>query len=344
MGMKIEPQPTNMHSIETFQSRITPKRKIEGTQTMPKSILIGITLMLVFNLLGCTPGGSATPLPPSQTVLPSSVPDATETIPPSQTATSIPTITGTPTGTASPTPDTRLKPYEWEKWPVVPAVSARVKEIYQAGQQMGVRPNTFTVVGDCQSHAEQFMGVYASSTYDLGSAQYLQETLDIFSGSITHESLAVKNGLSAPSALSPLWADSTACNPTEGPLECELRLYQPMIVFIALGRNWHPAAPISRFEESMRLIVEMIIAHGAIPILINKNDNVEGNWSVNIAIAQVAYDYDLPMINFWRAAGSLPHNGLLDNNYMTYEAIDLRSFYVLKTLDLLRRELGQDEG
>jgi len=306
---------------------------------MKNGFLIGVAFLFMFNLFGCAQTEPATPVSSTQTPLPILMPNVTYTHTPSQTATSIPTITFTPTQTSSPTPDTRLEPYDWENWPVVPTVSARVKEIYQSGLQIGVQPDTFTVVGDCQSQAEQFMSVYASKTYDLGSAQYLQETIDIFAESITHESVAVRDGLSAPSALSPLWANSAVCNPTEGPLECELRLYRPMIVFIAVGRNWHPAAPITRFEDSMHLIVEMIIAHGAIPVLLNKNDNVEGDWRVNIAIARVAYEYDVPMINFWKATRSLPDNGLLDNNYMTYEAIDLRSFYLLKTLHVIWHEL-----
>ena len=307
---------------------------------MQRIILTSISLLATFSMLGCTQIGTVNPISPTQILLPTLLPKATITETPSPIATLTPTTTLTPTQTTSPTPDSRLKPYDWERWPIVPTISARVKEIYQAGLQMEVQPNTFTVVGDCQAFTGLFLGVYATSTYDLGNAQYLQEIIDLFSESITHESFAVRNGLSAPSALSPLWADPNVCKPTEGPLECELHLYQPMIVFIALGRNWHPAAPISRFEESLRLISDMIISHGAIPVLINKNDNVEGNWSVNITLAKVAYDYQIPMINFWKAAGSLPNNGLHDNNYMTFEAIDLRSFYVLKTLGVIWEEIN----
>jgi len=306
---------------------------------MRKFLLIVISLLLTFNLFGCA---QSEPAPtPTDTRMPSStpLPESTATLSPSQTASPIPTATLPPTQTPSPTPDNRLKPYDWEDWPVVPTVSARVIEIYQSGLELGVQPNTFTVVGDCQSHAEMFMSVYATDSYDLGSAQYLKETIDLFSGSITHESVAVRDGLSAPSALSPLWADSTACKSTEGPLECELRIYDPMIVFIAVGRNWHPAAPISRFEDSLRLIIDMIISHGAVPVLLNKNDNVEGDWRVNIAIASVAYEYDVPLINFWKATRNLPDNGLRDNNYMTFEAIDMRSFYILKTLYVISHEL-----
>lgn len=306
---------------------------------MPKFIAIFTSLIILSSILGCNPTMTDEPYLSTDTPSPVQDPASTVTLTASPTLVSTPTIFQSPTITLTPTEDNRLKPQVWDSWPIVPAVTARVEEIYRAGLQMGVQPETFTVVGDCQSHAEQFMGVYATTTYDLGSAQYLQETIDAFTESITHESLAVRNGLSAPSALSPLWADSSVCNPAEGPLECELRVYRPMIVFIALGRNWHPAAPISRFEESMRLILDMIIAQGAIPVIINKNDNVEGNWSVNKTLAQVAFDYNIPLINFWKAAGKLPNNGLLDNFYMTYEAIDLRSFYALKTLDRLWRNL-----
>ncbi|MDP2993992.1 MAG: hypothetical protein Q8N46_02595, partial [Anaerolineales bacterium] len=76
--------------------------------------------------------------------------------------TETPTSIITPTITSTATPDTRPLPRNWSSWLVIPTVSARAVEIYRQGQQMGVTPNTFSVVGDCQSEPEVFMGIYGT--------------------------------------------------------------------------------------------------------------------------------------------------------------------------------------
>ena len=267
------------------------------------------------------------------------------TVPP----TSTPTLTETPTPfstqtiTPTSTADTRLRPRDWSAWPVVPTASASAIAIYQKGIQMGVTPNTFSVVGDCQSKPDVFLGIYATNRYILGSAdQYLQGTIDTFHDSFQHDSAAVRDGLSAPSALDPLWADPKRCNANESPLACELRLYKPMIVFVNLGTNWKAGASADVYEGYLRKIVDAIIASGALPILTNKADNVEGDHSLNLATAKVAYDYDIPLMNFWLVADRLPHRGLdpsRDYLYLTPDGWDLRNYTALQTLDSVWKTL-----
>ena len=275
-------------------------------------------------------------LSPSSTPLPAS---ATATA----TVTVTPSLTPTPTITPTATPDTRLKPRDWAAWPVVPQVSARAKEIYLQGVKLGVTPRTFSVVGDCQSEPAVFLGIYATDRYYLiNDYQYLQETIDDFRSSFSHKSLSVRDGLSAPSALSPLWADSQTCQPDENPVQCELRLYKPMLVFINLGTNWREGASSDKYEGYLRQIVDLVIASGAVPILSLKADNVEGDHSINLATAQVAYDYDIPLWNFWAAADYLPNHGLdpeRNDIYLTPDAWDVRNFVALRTLDAIWREL-----
>lgn len=219
----------------------------------------------------------------------------------------------------------------------------RAKEIYLQGIKLGVTPRTFSVVGDCQSESEIFLGIYATDRYFLGSDyQYLQETIDDFYSSFSHKSISVRDGLSAPSALSPLWADPQVCQPDENPVQCELRLNKPMLVFINLGTVWREGASADKYEEYLRQIVELIIASGAVPILSTKADNVEGDHSINLATARVAYDYDIPLFNFWAAADRLPNHGLdpeRNDIYLTPDAWDVRNFVALKTLDAIWREL-----
>jgi hypothetical protein len=188
-----------------------------------------------------------------------------------------------------------------------------------------------------------FLGIYATNRYYLGKAdQYLHDTIIVFHDSFLHNSAAVRDGLSAPSALDPLWADPSRCKTNESPLVCELRLYKPMLVFVNLGTNWKAGASADAYEANLRKIVDSIIDSGALPILTNKADNVEGNHSLNLATAKVAYDYDIPLMNFWLAADSLPNHGLdpaRDNIYLTPEGWDLRNYEALRTLDSIWRIL-----
>jgi hypothetical protein len=291
----------------------------------------------------------------------------TNTQAPSPTATSVPQVTSAPSGTKAPdgtngpagfpTPapsgsaslpsaSTRLPPREWAAWPVVPTVSARALEIYRQGLANGNDPKAFSVVGDCQSEPNVFMGVYDSDRYALGSGfEYLQETIDHYQGSFGRKSASVRDGLSAPSALSPLWSDPAQCQPTENPVACELRVRKPAILFINLGTNWKPGASADLYGDYLRQIVKLVVQNGTLPILSTKADNVEGDYSLNAMTTQVAYEFDIPLWNFWLAADSLPGHGLDSarsngSTYLTPEGWARKSFTGLQALDAVRRAVS----
>lgn len=246
--------------------------------------------------------------------------------------------------TSTPTPDMRPDPRQWSSWPVIPTISVRAREIYQDGLSNGNDPQSVSVIGDCQSEPNVFLGIYATNRYFLGDDyQYLQETIDYYRESFSRQSFGVRDGLSAPSALSTLWADPQNCQSGETPVTCELRAHKPAIVFINLGTNWKPGASAKTYEDYLRQIVEQVIANGTLPILSTKADNIEGDHSINLATARVAYDYDIPLWNFWLAADSLPNHGLdanRENIYLTPEGWDRRNFTALQTLDAIRRSLN----
>jgi hypothetical protein len=220
---------------------------------------------------------------------------------------------------------------------------------------MGNDPHVFSTVGDCQSAPNVFLGIYESDRSPLGPAEgaasaegpNLQQTVRYYAGSFSRQSLAVRDGLSAPSALSPLWSDQASCQPDENPVQCELRLRKPSVMFVNLGTNWKAGASADRYEAYLRQIVDLMIAHGTLPILSTKADNVEGDHSLNLATAKVAHDYDIPLWNFWLAADSLPNHGLdpaRDNVYLTPQGWDRRSFTALQVLDVVWRALNPAEG
>ncbi len=277
-----------------------------------------------------TAGEAASVTVPAATLTPSPLPTLTPTL--------TPTV---PTGT--PTPDTRLNPDRWDQWPVLPSVSWVAREIYRRGLEAGNDPHSYSTIGDCQSEPDVFLGIYATNRYWLGKDyQYLQETVDFFQGSFDRQSLAVRNGLSAPSALSPLWAYPDECEANESPVACDLRVHKPSIVFINLGTNWLPGASIDAYEKYLRQIVDLVVNAGAVPVLSTKADDVEGGNRINWATARVAHDYDIPLWNLWRAVQDLPNGGLDASRkdvYLTTEAWDRRNFTALMVLDRLRTSL-----
>lgn len=304
----------------------------------------GLILSLGILLAACSSAAAPTQLPAQPTI--TARPSETTTALPDPTM--LPALTDTPAPTstsgpsATPTPDVRPLPREWAGWPVVPTLSARAAEIYRVGVANGNHPNVVSVIGDCQSEPNVFLGIYTTDRYALGDQTQLQETIDFYHDSFSQQSAAVRDGLSAPSALSPLWADPQVCQSNENPVSCELRLRKPAIMFINLGTNWKAGASADRYGEYLRQIVDLVIANGTLPVLSTKADNVEGDHSLNQMTAQVAYEYDIPLWNFWLAADTLPNHGLdgeRENVYLTPDGWNRRNFTALQTLDALRRAL-----
>ena len=225
--------------------------------------------------------------------------------------TASPTLSPTSTTAAGPTPT--LAQDAWKQMPVIPAISNTVTQIFQRGVEMGNNPHAFSKIGDCGSTPAWFLGDFdrGSDFYRLGDYQGLSAVIQEFQGSYSRTSLAARSGFNAPSLFVPLWADRTYCNANETPLACEYRVHKPVIAFIMLGTNdiWHP----EDFEPTMRQIIEVSIQTGVVPILSTKADDAEGDGSINAAIARLAYEYDLPLWNFWLAVQSLPDQGLQED-------------------------------
>lgn len=250
--------------------------------------------------------------------------------------------------TTTPTPT--LMPDGWMKLPVVPqTVSQRVRDIYAEGQKQGNQPNVFSLVGDCDATPTWFLGDFdlGPKHYNLGSYTNLQDEIDYFHGSFSRQSLAVRRGFVAASVLTPLWADPKKCTKGETPLSCELRLTKPSFVFILLGTNDYNHREV--FETNMRKILDALIASGVVPILGTKADNMEGDYSLNATIAKLAYEYELPLWNFWAATQPLPAHGLdTDLTHLTWAPNDFsdpaqmqkawpwRNLTALQTLELVR--------
>lgn len=316
---------------------------------MPKLLTSAIILFITFSV--------------SCSAIPTALPDITST-PPFSTRTSTGTATQTaepatplpttgealqPTETLVPTatPDLRPLPESWQNWPIIPDLDPGMQAVYSAGLALGRDPRVFSVIGDCQSSPTYFLSIYDEGRYTLPDDEaYLQETIDWYAGSFSHRSITVKNGMSAPGALNPLWAEPERCESKETPVDCEIRISNPSLVLISLGTNWNPSSSQEQYIDYLSQIVEILLENGIIPVLSTKADNVEGDYSRNLAMAQVAYDYHLPLWNFWAAVKDLPNQGLDDTRedlYLKHDGWDIRNLSALELLDQLHKQLLEIE-
>ncbi len=242
----------------------------------------------------------------------------------------------------------------WMQMPAVPAgVSDSMIDVYQLGLVLGNDPTRFSIIGDCQNVSSYFLSIFDSpGDFSLGGEYaYLQPTIDYYRGSFSRQSLAVKGGFNAAAVISPLRADPKSCNPSESPLDCELRAWKPSVVFVSM-ETWWSEKPAEEYDKYMRRVIERILETGAVPIIATKADNLEGDQSINAAIAQIAYDYDIPLWNFWVAVQPLPNQGLWDDGFhLTFarnffddpkrmeSAWPWRNLTALQTLDVVRKGL-----
>jgi len=282
---------------------------------------------------------------------------ATNTLPQTQPPLNRPTEAVTPSSTApapTSTPKVSLTKDAWMQMPAVPtSISTSMREVYQQGLALGNDPTHFSVIGDCQNVSSYFLSVFDNpGDFSLGDEfAYLQPTIDYYQGSYSRQSLAVKGGFNVAAILSPLRADPKACNNSESPLDCELRVWKPSVVFISM-ETWWSENPEQEYDKYMRRVIERILETGAVPIIATKADNLEGNHSINATIAQIAYDYDIPLWNFWAAIQPLPNHGLWEDGFhLTFarnffddpvrmkSAWPWRNLTALQTLDVVRRGL-----
>lgn len=270
----------------------------------------------------------------TQTLTPVPLPTSTQRIEPTATIATLPTQIG-------------LNPEQWRTWPVIPMVTQHVREIYQLGQTLGNDPHGFSILGDCQSTPDTFLGLYVvdeSEYYKL--PEELKETVSYFGDSFIRESPTIKTGTTAGALLWWKWHENKyTCIRSETPIECELRLNRPSFAIIMVGTHYE-----ARNDMYMRKILDQLIAQGIVPILSTKADNREGDDSLNLQTAQLALEYDIPMWNFWPVVDDLPNRGLytksvdahLGDIYLTEEALARHRYTALQALDeVWRTATGQ---
>ena len=245
-----------------------------------------------------------------------------------------------------------------------------VRAAFVRGQALGNRADVFTVIGDSNSTNGDFLAPIGSqflNTCSYGNYAYLIDTVGWFSADITfegansftHDSITANRGFNSAAAFDPIWASSPVCLPNETPLLCEFRATKPSAVVIMLGGIDINDANTESYARAMQRIVETALSQGIIPILttfvVLPNRNVYArSLEFNVMLIDIANAYQIPLINLWAPAQTLPNFGIgPDRTHLKAEpgafcdftgaetqyGGTLRNLLTLQALDALRREV-----
>jgi hypothetical protein len=230
-----------------------------------------------------------------------------------------------PTPTLAPIPDPVLGELDLDTiaaidmaaYPVVPEISEQALAVYRQGLAQGNDPHSFVKVGDCMTHHPRFLIPLGEGDYDLGEYEDLQPVIDHFSSEelnpFSRESQAAAGGFNTASILDSMWANPNFCEAGESPLECEFRIMQPGIALIMFGTNDVQYLSEEQFDYFLRSIVAETLRNTTLPILSTfpyRPEFPDKSVLFNQIVVQVALDYDVPLINLWRALEPLPNQGI----------------------------------
>jgi hypothetical protein len=229
-------------------------------------------------------------------------------------------LAGSPTVRPTPAPDA------WKTAPVVPAYDDNAADIFRRGLSLQHDAHVFSKIGDCQNITTYFLADFEDpGKYRLGTYAQLQTTIDWFKGSFGRKSAAVRGGMNVAAVMNPLMANPEICRAGETPLACELRLNNPGVAIISMEEAW--SGDVAKYEMYMRQVIEYTLSQGVVPIVATKADNLEGGDRINAVIARLAWEYDIPLWNFWAAVQPLPARGLSADAFHLTQGLGFHNYF-----------------
>jgi hypothetical protein len=245
--------------------------------------------------------------------------------------------------------------------PVIPEISEAMAAVYSRGRLLRNHSNVVTKVGDSLSDDPFYLTPIRQTDYVLGPYDYLEETIQFFGPTTAESSIAARIGMNSLVVFDPMWAESELCQPSETPLACEYRVRHPSISVIMFGANDVMHMTDETFARQMRQIVDETLARGIIPVLSTFSYDPDADlwWQAvnfNLALVEIADEYQIPLINLWAAARALPDYGLdqdhvhlthsgfrylkYDSGHETWFGVSLYNLLTIRTLDEIRRTLA----
>lgn len=212
-----------------------------------------------------------------------------------------------------------------------------------------------------------FLAPFSEGRYTLGAHASLETTIKHFLGtparngqgwtrdSFATTGLAAFGGFNVAGPLDATWANPNWCTAGESPLACDLRVSKPSVALVMFGTNDASATEPDAFLQYYRQIVELVLANQTLPVLSTfptRPENPDKSRLLNQLVAQVAREYDVPLINLKRALEPLQNHGVdpKDSTHLTLPAggraddlsptglqagFNMRNLVTLQTLDAI---------
>jgi hypothetical protein len=213
----------------------------------------------------------------------------------------------------------------YKKLPVLPTISPRMKALYAEGIAAGNNPGVFSKLGDCMTDNAHFLKPLAEGKAELGEYTVLKPVVERYSAapartskgwaqnSFATPSLAAAGGYNVAGPLDATWADPAWCPTNESPLACEYREARPAVAFIMFGTNDVASTDDKTFSLYMRQIVQQTLDRKIVPVLHTfptRPENPKRSDELNQLVANIAAEFDVPLINLNRALEALPNTGV----------------------------------
>lgn len=244
--------------------------------------------------------------------------------------------------------------------------SSTVRAIFRRGQQLGNQRNVFMKVGDSVTATQPFMSGFGSGNYSLGPYGDLQGTIDFFlaspregiENSFVYMGVAAVNGFVSGAVLDGTWSPEFCGRLV--PLACSYDILRPSVAIVLFGGQDARLFDAAFFQSNLRRITKTLIDLGVIPVLntfpMHHSFSPDKTILFNTVVINVANEYDVPLINLYRALQDLPEGGAKPedpvhltqgdtfysfNGEERVYGVTLRNLLTLQALDILRREVLQ---
>jgi len=200
-----------------------------------------------------------------------------------------------------------------------PNIRGSIRAIYTRGAALGNRPDVFAKVGDSITAYEPFLFPIGDGKFDVGRNWRLLPVIKRFLARDLGDGMNSFNrvshaGVRAWGAEHALMVGLSPC-PGLTPMECEIQQIKPAFAIVMFGTN-NVDRNLEEFKPAMEKLVDILIAHGVIPVLSTIPD---APWTQQAAaeahlanrfILELGVRRKIPVINYWRALQDLPDRGI----------------------------------
>ncbi|PJF43499.1 MAG: hypothetical protein CUN55_08820, partial [Phototrophicales bacterium] len=157
-----------------------------------------------------------------------------------------------------------------DEYPEFGSLNSDLGQIYSAGvNNSGLNPVAFSIVGNLPLPADLFDAI-EQGNYNLGDYPDLQNAIQHFD--FAYQSQAINDNWTLGDILT-VGHGGAECDPTETPLDCELRLRRPVVVFISIAPSNATLVSPETFAQQLNDVITVVLQNNSVPVLLTLADD-----------------------------------------------------------------------